>query len=68
MKADSSGTYTEQQRARMGWKTLKSRRQCSNCDSAIQSHPNGMSVRWNCGIGEFETRSTAVCEKWNGEI
>lgn len=78
MKADTCGTFTEQQRARMGWKPLSERKVCgadlTKCCSSCKHFQSemytkgdeGRDVRFRCVhvMAGFATRASSGCDKF----
>lgn len=65
MKADRSGTTTEQRMFRAGYQTASQRSQCGNCRHGHEvSEPNSGAIRYGCFYMECATTKTAICNEW----
>lgn len=68
MKADQSGTSSEQRLFRMGFKTASERPQCGNCKNVneIIKNPDSFyeSLRFECKKARCAIRHNAICNEW----
>jgi hypothetical protein len=65
MKADPTGTPTEQLRARIGWRSLKDHRdagRCRNCEH--QGWADARRPTPRCRYHDISTRQLARCDDW----
>lgn len=63
MKADPSGTFTEQMRHEQGWYPSHKRPRCDSClHSEIKETATGVSAK--CLFGKFSTSPAACCKKY----